>query len=248
MADALAVGVLVVVVVVAASLARLPPSIAISSASLIAIAVTSGLARIPEVYASVLSNYYTLEAIAGVAAVAWLVSLYRNTGVAEVLGEELSRALRSPRVAAAGIPAVLGLLPVPGGALMSAPVVNEIGDRLGWTSLKKLFVNVWFRHALVIAYPLNSIIVMTASLAGVSLWALVAWALVASLVMVLIGLIAIRESDGVLEKSSPDFGKLARSLAPMLTSISIAICGEMAGLSSRLAVLVGVALSIPVFI
>ncbi|MEM0340960.1 MAG: DUF401 family protein [Acidilobaceae archaeon] len=247
MADAILVGLLVVLVVLIASLAKLPPSVAVALASLIA-SITLGLDVVPYVYKKVLTNFYTFETLAGVGAVAWLVSLYRNTGLATTLGEELSKALKNPKIAAIGTPALLGLLPVPGGALMSAPIIDEIGRRLGWDSEKKLFINVWFRHALVIAYPLNSVMIVAASIAGVSLWAIAALSLIASISMILIGLMVIGRDEGEALSGAFDKNSLARGLVPMLATIIIAILGEIAGLSSRLSVLIAVLSSVPLFL
>jgi integral membrane protein (TIGR00529 family) len=43
-------------------------------------------------------------------------------------------------------PALIGLLPMPGGALFSAPMVKELGGRSGLSDSQLSFVNYWFRH------------------------------------------------------------------------------------------------------
>ena len=49
------------------------------------------------------------------------------------------------------IPALFGLLPVPGGALMSAPIVQQIDTEEDPN--KKVAINVWYRHMLIMIYP-----------------------------------------------------------------------------------------------
>jgi hypothetical protein len=44
------------------------------------------------------------------------------------------------------IPAVYGLMPVPGGALFSVPMINEEGDKYHLNKDQKNFLNIWFRH------------------------------------------------------------------------------------------------------
>ena len=53
-------------------------------------------------------------------------------------------------------PAFLGMLPMPGGALLSAPIVAKAGD--GITARDYAAINVWFRHALVMIYPLGGLL------------------------------------------------------------------------------------------
>jgi len=66
----------------------------------------------------------------------------------------LERMLRDVRHVAAVIPAVLGLLPMPGGAMLSAPMVGELGDRAKMNSEEKTLVNYWFRHVWEYSWPL----------------------------------------------------------------------------------------------
>jgi len=44
------------------------------------------------------------------------------------------------------IPAVYGLMPVPGGALFSAPMIDEEGEKYKIDKNQKNFLNIWFRH------------------------------------------------------------------------------------------------------
>jgi len=67
-------------------------------------------------------------------------------GGVKTLIEALARLFRDVRWVTAAIPAVMGLLPMPGGALLSAPMVGELGDRLDLKPAEKAVTNVWFRH------------------------------------------------------------------------------------------------------
>ena len=58
----------------------------------------------------------------------------------------LERLLRDGRWVLAAIPSVIGLLPMPGGAMLSAPIVNELGDGLALSPVQKTLANYWFRH------------------------------------------------------------------------------------------------------
>jgi len=71
--------------------------------------------------------------------------LIESGGIRRLTGA-LERLFRDSRYALAGVPAMIGLLPMPAGALMSAPMVNDIGDRLALTPAQKTLANYWFRH------------------------------------------------------------------------------------------------------
>ena len=53
------------------------------------------------------------------------------------------------------IPAVYGLMPVPGGALFSAPLIDKEGDKYKLKNNQKNFLNIWFRHIWFPIYPIS---------------------------------------------------------------------------------------------
>ncbi len=65
-------------------------------------------------------------------------------------------------------PALLGLMPIPGGALLSSPLVEGAGD--GVSSHLKAAINVWFRHVLYFIYPLSYALLVAAAAANISLY------------------------------------------------------------------------------
>ena len=54
-----------------------------------------------------------------------LSQLYKETKLIDKLSESLSRIFSSPKIVLSVLPAVMGFLPVAGGALMSAPLVAQ---------------------------------------------------------------------------------------------------------------------------
>ena len=61
------------------------------------------------------------------------------------------------------IPAIYGLMPVPGGALFSAPMVEKEGKIIGLNKDQSNFVNVWFRHIWFPIYPISSAMILICS-------------------------------------------------------------------------------------
>jgi hypothetical protein len=53
-----------------------------------------------------------------------LSQLYKETGLINILSRSLGGLVRNSKIAVSLLPAVIGLVPVSGGALMSAPMVE----------------------------------------------------------------------------------------------------------------------------
>lgn len=70
----------------------------------------------------------------------------------------------------ATVPALFGLLPVPGGALLSAPFLEKAG---GGRPEERAAANVWFRHVLLFFYPMSSALIAATKLAGLELWTVI---------------------------------------------------------------------------
>lgn len=70
-------------------------------------------------------------------------------------------------------PAVLGLLPMPGGALFSAPMVDKTTTHLN--GVRKTSINIWYRHILHLIYPLATALIIGGELAGLSTYVLAAY-------------------------------------------------------------------------
>jgi integral membrane protein (TIGR00529 family) len=86
----------------------------------------------------------------------------------------LSSAVRDSRFTVAIIPAIVGLLPVVGGAMLSAPLVADAADDLRLPPERRTFLNYWFRHVWEYTLPTFPAVFLTAGITGVSVAALVA--------------------------------------------------------------------------
>ncbi len=68
-------------------------------------------------------------------------------------------------------PALLGLLPIPGGALFSAPMIDKAGEDL--EGHQKTAINVWFRHILFFIFPLAPALIIPANFANLSVYEII---------------------------------------------------------------------------
>jgi len=64
-------------------------------------------------------------------------------------------------------PALIGLLPMPGGALVSAPILNKALGEVRVSAELKTFTNYWWRHIWEYAWPLYPGLILTAAIFGV---------------------------------------------------------------------------------
>ncbi|MGC9397536.1 MAG: DUF401 family protein [Anaerolineae bacterium] len=92
-----------------------------------------------------------------------LSELLRRTGGLQGMVEALQALIPGP-VAIAALPALVGLLPMVGGAMFSAPMVEEIGARLDADAERKTFINYWFRHVWEYVFPLYPSMMLAAAL------------------------------------------------------------------------------------
>jgi integral membrane protein (TIGR00529 family) len=79
----------------------------------------------------------------------------------------LSGYLTRPRLRLIFFPALIGLLPMPGGAVFSAPMVKAVSSSMRLGNEEKVVINYWFRHVWEMAWPLYPGIILTVALANI---------------------------------------------------------------------------------
>jgi len=70
----------------------------------------------------------------------------KEAGVSSQLASALQGIFKSRRLALASIPMIMGLLPTPGGIMLSAPMVRDLGDSMGVDRGRQAAINFMFRH------------------------------------------------------------------------------------------------------
>lgn len=74
---------------------------------------------------------------------------------------------RSRRAALTAIPLLMGMLPTPGGIMLSAPMVREAGDKIGVERSRLAAINFFFRHQWEPIWPLFPAIPLIVDMLGV---------------------------------------------------------------------------------
>ncbi|MCS3915987.1 integral membrane protein (TIGR00529 family) [Caldanaerobacter subterraneus subsp. tengcongensis MB4] len=158
-------------------------------------------------------------------AIAVLAELYTKTQLITAFNTSLVSLLKKPSLVLSVIPAVLGLLPIAGGALFSAPVVKEVGERLGLEDNRLIFLNVWFRHVLFMIFPLGQSLLVASITTGYSLVELAAIQIPIAIFMVLVGFIFIpRSAFQSIKPASVELkGEFLKSSLPLLVAIFLSL-------------------------
>ncbi len=110
-----------------------------------------------------------LGLVVAVVMVIWLSSQMASAGVMTDL-VRVVRARTGPRASLAVLPAVIGLLPMPGGAIFSAPLVDRADEGGRVPPLLKTHINYWFRHIWEYWWPLYPGVLVAIAVTGLEVW------------------------------------------------------------------------------
>jgi uncharacterized protein len=110
-------------------------------------------------------------------------------------------------------PALIGLLPMPGGAIFSAPMVKNLGGRSQLSADELSYVNYWFRHIWEYAWPLYPGVLLITALGGFNLWAFVFTAFPMTIVAMIVGYWPLKGRLSFRSQMSVDSGA-AVSISP----------------------------------
>jgi len=160
-----------------------------------------GLGLAPMARSMVYSILYpkTLSLAVIVSLILVLSSSMERMGAMKRLLDRFQGLSSNPRLNLVVFPALIGLLPMPGGAVFSAPMVKQLGEKSGLAADQLSYVNYWFRHIWEYWWPLYPGILLATTLADLNIWAFVGLMGPLTLVAVGVGYLPIRNlatSDG----------------------------------------------------
>lgn len=188
---------------------------------------------IPHVIAVTSTDPVTLAVVLATFGIMLLSQLYGETGFIKRLSESLSRVIKNPKIVLSLMPAILGFLPVAGGALMSAPLVDSEAEKLKLDSTKKAYLNLWFRHTIFPVYPLSQVLIMAAFLTGTTVFAIILRQIPVVITMVIVGFAfsfrrvtkpTIKMEDAhVLSVINSDLKEFLMTFSPIIVSIAVAV-------------------------
>ncbi len=116
------------------------------------------------------SSYTAFYLVAMVTAIVLLGNLHQKIGAMEQLVNNLRFLIRDPRALLMIFPAAISLFStVPGGAIISAPMVDETGRELNMSPVELAMSNMVYRHLVVLITPFNSSLILASGITGISI-------------------------------------------------------------------------------
>jgi integral membrane protein (TIGR00529 family) len=148
---------------------RVNLGIILNAAALLLALLALDWQSIPSVICQTTTDLTTISIVLATFVIMLLSQLYRETGLVKKLSESISEIVNNPKASLSLLPAVVGLLPVAGGALTSAPLVDLEAEKLKIKPERKAYINLWFRHTIFPVYPLSQPLIVTAAFTGVAM-------------------------------------------------------------------------------
>lgn len=160
------------------------------------------------IYHSV-SQVQTISLLLIVGLIMVMSRLMEDTGHMNRLVKSFTRLSKDARTVGAVMSALIGLLPMPGGALFSAPMVDASLSESSATNEQKTATNYWFRHIWEYWWPLYPGVILAVALLEVETWQYMIVAAPLSLVSIISGIVFVlrpigKNSNGNQEKVTWD--------------------------------------------
>lgn len=174
----------------------------------------------------------SLEMTATLALTMVMEHILRTTGMLKRMVTSLSAALVDQRVVMAALPAMIGMLPSPGGAVFSAPMVGEAAKDVEMSAEQKAMINYWYRHIWEYVSPLYPGIILAAGLTGLTTQQLFVAHLPFALMVTLGGAwfcfreirpLALRQQGAPEGGRLHQFGTFLLMAAPILISLALVV-------------------------
>lgn len=183
----------------------------------------------------------TLELIAVLASIMILERLLRKQGYLDRMLKALSGLFRDRRIVMAMIPAFIGLMPSAGGALFSAPLVEEAAGK-SVPAEEKAFVNFYYRHIWEYFLPIYPGVLLASSITQIPLSKLIPALAPFGILIILIGLpflFSIKPSEIPASSSSDkeERGKLIKDVIFSTLPVIGVVALVLASVNAILAVL-----------
>ena len=150
-----------------------------------------------------------------------------RSGHMKRLMDSLTELIRDSRFVAAIAPALIGLMPMPGGALFSAPMVESVGKPLGWSRPLMAAINFWCRHVWEYVWPMYAGILLSFSILNIEIPKLILYQSPLTVAAILGGLIFLilpikkPARNSVVHTLEYNLGEIWQALWPIVMVIVI---------------------------
>jgi uncharacterized protein len=174
-----------------------------------------------------MTRFQTVSLVLIVGLILVLSRIMDGAGQMQRLVESFTRLTRDPRTIGSVMTAMIGLLPMPGGALFSAPLVETSLSGKNVSAEQKTLLNYWFRHVWEYWWPLYPGVVLAVALLKVETWLYILFMAPLSLISVIAGVLFILrpmgkiQADGAGSFSWASFKGFLWEMMPILVVILV---------------------------
>ncbi len=130
----------------------------------------------------------TWQLLVIVVAVQYMGAVQKSRRMYDHLIDSLNAMIRDRRLVAMVAPAIVGFLPMPGGALFSAPLVEASLRGTRTSPAFNAFLNYWFRHDWELIWPLYQGLLLFQAMSGIPMRTIILFQLPFSLLHIAAGL------------------------------------------------------------
>lgn len=123
-----------------------------------------------KILGNTITNKLTITLVLTIVFITIMGNLMEKYKLLDRMIESLEHVVRSAKITIMITPALIGLLLVTGGALMSCPIVDNLGEKLNLPKDKRAAINMLFRHGLYFVYPLSAAMILSTELGGFNVW------------------------------------------------------------------------------
>lgn len=167
---------------------RVKPGISlIIGAVLLGLIYPFNLSQIIEKFYNALTLKDTIELILTLILIYFLSYLLQGKEILSKMIKNLDSLFPKRKITIFLSSMLIGLLPMPGGALFSAPLVDGLTKDIKTTNERKAYMNYWFRHVLEGAFPTYPGIILAAKFLNVSIRSALIAHIFIPIVLVLVG-------------------------------------------------------------
>ncbi|NJE86014.1 TIGR00529 family membrane protein [Thermococcus sp. CX2] len=115
------------------------------------------------------TSWETIRLVLIIAFIMGMTSVFSQIGYLKDMEAAAGNLFPKAKYSLAMLPALIGLMPMPAGALVSAPMIDPVAGRLEMKPEEKTLVNYWFRHIWEHSWPMYQAIVIASAIVGISI-------------------------------------------------------------------------------
>ena len=173
------------------------------------------------------TEWSTVRLILIIVSIMALTGIFSQIGYLKLMEKATKDLFPNEKYSLAALPALIGLLPMPAGALVSAPMIETIADKLNVSPERKTIINYWFRHIWEHSWPMYQAIIIASAILDITVREFSTKMFSLTLVMILVGYLfflrPIKSQEDENKNTKEGLKLFLKSTYPIMVIILISI-------------------------